>query len=266
MVEANRSERGQTGKELLSDVRRRLPANLAPRDAVKAVMCTFSQHVSAVDARHVFSVLPKPLHPLLERCPLHKRVEEQVFDREQLIVRVADHLGVSLEEAEEVTSAVLRSISARLPARQMADVANQLPPDLRELWTERPDVEPHPIFLEIDQSVALPRKVTGARAMGTVMCTLSRGLSLGAARSLFDSLPHEVRPLLDGCLTNRAEEPDLADTSALLALVAKDLHTDEAEPVVRAVFRAVHRFVRPEMIEETKHQLPANLQELWAEP
>ena len=119
---------------LLADLRRRIPAAVQPEDAVSAVMCTLSQHVSGTEARQVFADLPGPLKPILERCMLHRDEPAEQFGRDQLIVRVADHLTLSLEEAEQVTGAVLHAISLRLPAKDVAQVAAQLPGELRELW------------------------------------------------------------------------------------------------------------------------------------
>lgn len=254
------------GKELLKEIKGRLPAKVTPEDAVRAVVCTFSQHVSGGDARHVFQLLPPSLHPLLERCMLHRAEPAEQFDRDQLVVRVADHLGISLDEAETAASAVLKAVSARLPRSDVKAVARQLPPDLRDLWIDEPVAEPHPLFLEIEQSIELPRGVNGQRAMMYVMCTFTRRLSKGEARRLADGLPHEVRPLLGPCLGARAEAAEHFSRRDLLDHISKDLHTSNPEPIVRGVLKVVKSYLRPEIIDHVKAQLPTDLKEIWHDP
>jgi uncharacterized protein (DUF2267 family) len=256
-------EQRDPGREVLKEIKSRLPSRLTAEEAVTAVMCTFSQHVSGGEARHVFHLLPATLHPLLERCMVHRHEEAETFGRDQLVVRVADHLGVSLEEAESVASVVLKAISSRLPRREMKEIAHQLPLELRDLWVEEPAVEPHPMYLEIEASIQLPRAVNGKRAVLYVLCNMSRRLSKGEARQLADSLPHEVRPLIEPCVTARGEQPEHFTKRELLEHIGKDLHTQSPEPIVCAVLDVVQRHLRPEVIAHVKAQLPADLRELW---
>jgi uncharacterized protein (DUF2267 family) len=48
--------------------------------------------------------------------------------------------------------------------------------------------------------------------------------------------------------------------------VSSELHTENAEPVVRAVFRTVQQFIEPEEIARVATQLPNDLQALWNKP
>ena len=120
--------------DMLEDLRTELPPKVKPEDAVSAVMCTFSQHVSGSEARRLFDALPEGVKPLLDRCMLHRDDSAEQFGRDQLVVRVAGHLELSLAEAEDVIAAVLTAISSRLPGRDIAGVARELPEELRELW------------------------------------------------------------------------------------------------------------------------------------
>ena len=125
--------------DMLEELRRELPAKVKPEDAVSAVMCTLSQHVSGTEARRLFDALPEVAKPLLDRCMLHRDDAAEQFGRDQLVVRVAGHLELSLAEAEDVIAAVLTTISSRLPGRDIAGVARALPEELRELWgVQRP--------------------------------------------------------------------------------------------------------------------------------
>jgi uncharacterized protein (DUF2267 family) len=266
MVGPQPHEHRDPGRDLLQSIKGRLPTGISAEDAVRAVMCTFNQHVSGSEARKVFEALPATLHPLLQRCMLHRRDEAESFGRDQLIVRVGAHLGVSLEEAESVTSTVLKAISAGLPKRTVGEVAQDLPLELRDLWVDEQLVEPHPLLLAIEERVPLPPGVTGQRAMLYVMCNVTRRLAKTEARRLVDGLPHEVRPLLVPCVTARAEQAEHITKRDLLDHVAKDLHAQSPEPIVRGVLEEVRRWLRPELVEEVTRGLPPELAQLWREP
>ena len=90
-------------------------------------------------------------------------------------------------------------------------MASQLPEDLRDLWspTKAPSAVPisHPLFTQIEQSARLPQGVNGMLAFKSVMCQLSRRRTLGEARHLISTLPHEVRPVIEECIHGRGEHP-----------------------------------------------------------
>jgi uncharacterized protein (DUF2267 family) len=124
----------QSTDDMLEELRSELPPKVKPEDAVSAVMCTFSQHVSGTEARRLFDALPEGAKPLLDRCMSHRDDAAEQFGRDQLVVRVAGHLELSLADAEDVIAAVLTAISSRLPGRDIEGVARELPVELRELW------------------------------------------------------------------------------------------------------------------------------------
>lgn len=282
MVEAQRVEQQQDDRQrtdaafILEDVRRRadLPPDITPQDAIRGVMCTFSQHVSGGEARHLWSSLPKDIQMLVERCMLHRGEQAQRFDRDLLLLRIADHLGVPLEKAEEITAAVLAAITSRLPPKEIRDVASQLPDDLKDLWSPRkaPAAPPasHPLFTKIEQSARLPQGVSGMLAFKSVMCQLTRRLTLGEARHLLGSLPHELRPALDECIHGRGEHPELFGRQAFLERVARDLKMEgnlgDAETVARTVFKFVEQEITANVFRHVMAQLPRDLLYIWAAP
>jgi uncharacterized protein (DUF2267 family) len=274
MVEAQRADRRSQpdkGNELFNDVRRRvrLPAGITAEDAVKAVMCTVTQHLFGADAQHVLDGLPRDIRPTLERCERHHDVKPTRFDRDELVSRVADHLGISRGDAEDITSAVLLAISARVPRDELVAVANLLPLDLRDLWVARrvaPPVDPHPILTQIEKTVPLPEGVTGVGAFTVVMRVLTHRLSRGEARHLVERLPADLKPLVEGALEGRGEEPEVFDLSDFLARVHKLLLVDDPEQVSRAVFRAVYEYLPADVFEHVMSQLPGELQDLWVLP
>lgn len=265
-----------TARFIIEDVRRRvpLPPSITPEDAIQAVMCAFSQHVSRGEAVHVFDALPQVVQPLLERCMIHRDEEARRFGRDELVLAVADHLHVQLEQADEITSAVLHAISSRLPEREVTAVAAQLPAELRHLWVVSrvpvgAPVAPHPILTRIEQSVSLHRGITGVGAFTSVVGQLTHRLSLGEAHQLVSALPSDLRQLLDEHLLGRGEHPEKLGKTTYLERVAKDLKIDdldEAERVAKAVFKHIEDHIPGSVFAHVEAQLPRELSDLWTLP
>lgn len=257
--------------ELLADIRRRvrLPPNVSAGDALEAVMCTFSQHASGSEASYVLDALPKPSRPVLVRCPLHASKPVARFDRNELLRRMAEHLHVSPGDAEDITSAVLMTIGARLKPEEVHGIADHLPLELRDLWAVRraaPPLEPHPVLGGIERSVALPYGVTGAAAFTAVMGTFTRRLEKAEARQFLARLPADLRPHIEPFVTDRDEAPEKFDAPRFLSRVRSQLNVDDGEPVARAVFAAVEEYLRTDVFEHVMGQLPRDLQDLWDLP
>ena len=260
-----------TAREILEDIRLRapLPEPITPERALQAVMCVFSQHVSGGEARDLWKTLPEPLRPLLDRCMLHRDGAASRFDRKELLARIAQHLNVMPGTAEQITSAVLVAVSSRLPAKEVADVASQLPHGLRELWVVGPldeDMLSHPLFHEIERSIALPEGMTGAAAFEVVMHTLSRRLTRTEARRLADALGAKLGRRLGELAVHREEAPEPFDCDGFFARIANELKVDAPEPIARAVLEAVKDQLGPEAVEHVRTVLPRDLAELWARP
>jgi uncharacterized protein (DUF2267 family) len=111
-----------------------LPEGLLAADAFEAVMCLLSGHLSGGEARDVLLSLPQSLQPLVTRCVLHRGEQAAVFDSGEFLSRLADHLGTSIDRAEQTARAVFGATKRVLPPKEVRDVAGQLPPDLRVLW------------------------------------------------------------------------------------------------------------------------------------
>jgi len=265
-----------TASLIIEDVARRvhLPSSITPRDAIQAVMCTFTRHVSRGEAARVFEVLPKVVQPLLERCMLHRDEPAKRFGRNELLDELGAHLGVSVPKAEEIASAVLHAVSSRLPAQELGEVTAQLPRELRDLWVipkipVGTPVEPHPILSRSEQTVALPRGVTGIGAFTSVMRHLSRRLSLGEARHLCMALPSDLRQLLEDSLLGRGEHPVKLGKGEFLERVGQDLGISEpreVEMVAKAVFKHVEDHLPASVFKHVSMQLPRELSDLWALP
>lgn len=273
MVETQRAEqqRSERPSELLAEIRRRvrLPSSVTADDALEAVLCAISQHTSGGEARHVIDALPKDLRPRLGRCSSHENKPVTRFDRNELLRRIGEHLQVSPGDAEDIASAVLMAIGSHLDPKDVHRIADQLPLELRDLWAVRraaPPAEPHPIFVAIERSVALPYGVTGVGAFALTIGTFTRRLPRSDARQLVSHLPADLRPLLDSFLADRDDEPEKLDRPRFLARTKALTGVDETEPMVRAVFKATQEYLRIDVFEHVMGLLPADLQELWELP
>jgi hypothetical protein len=132
-----------------------------------------------------------------------------------------------------------------------------------------PPVDPHPILSRIEQDVSLPPGVTGMGAFVSVVCRLSRRISLGEARHFFASLLPDFRRLVEPCLEGRGEHPEHWSKKELLELIAIDLHVTDiahAEAIARAVFRHVEEYLPTPVFEHVMSQLPRELSDMWALP
>lgn len=112
-----------------------LPPGVLGPQAFEAVMCLLSEHVSRGEARDVLLSLPDSVRPLLVRCTLHRGEHAASFDRQEFLARLGRHLDTSADHAEQTARAVFAATKRLLPSSEVDDVASQLPPDLRELWT-----------------------------------------------------------------------------------------------------------------------------------
>lgn len=115
-----------------------LPRGVSADDAAAAVFCTLTRRVGAGEAQDFAESMPPMVRRLLFRCRRHRAEPAELFDRQQFVRRVAAHLDISARDAERVAQAVLSAMRACLPQSEVDDVANRLPPDLRELWRPQP--------------------------------------------------------------------------------------------------------------------------------
>jgi uncharacterized protein (DUF2267 family) len=261
-----------------------LPANVSAADAATAVTCVLTSRLTGGEAGDVLEVLPVSVHALLRRCERHARAPAEAFSREDFLRRVAEHLGVREADAERIVLAVFSALRARLPLKEVEDVASQLPKGLKQLWRQAapglaapeggapPRLTPqagHFVLDAIEQSGALPSVITGAQAFSAVMCTLEQALSADEARRLAQGIPGSIRPLIERCAVHREGRAARALNAAEFTLrVAEHLNADvaQAEEITRAVFAAVQRLMSEGEIEEVARDLPADLQELWRFP
>lgn len=122
--------------ELLTDISDGvpLPVGVDSARALSSVMCAFSQRLSGGEARDVLLGLPRSVRPLVDDCFLRHGEHAEVFDRDDLVARVAEDLRTSLAEADYIIRVVLTAVKRMLPMKEQDDIASQLPRDLFALW------------------------------------------------------------------------------------------------------------------------------------
>ena len=111
-----------------------LPLGVGAAEAATAALCALSLRISADEARELMKFLPADVSRLVLPCARHRGAPAEVFDRDEFLRRVGDHLVVSEQESERITRAVFEAVRMWLPARDVREVAVQLPEDLRDLW------------------------------------------------------------------------------------------------------------------------------------
>jgi uncharacterized protein (DUF2267 family) len=114
-----------------------LPGGIEGADAFQAVMCIFSQRLSGGEARHLACALPSSVRPLVVACMLHRDEPAAAFHKEEFFRQVAEHLGATPTLAERIVRAVFSAVIHWIPAKDVEDVAGQLPGDLRSVWLGR---------------------------------------------------------------------------------------------------------------------------------
>jgi osmotically-inducible protein OsmY len=115
-----------------------LPEGVSASEAAAATLCALSLRVSTDEARELMRFLPADVSRLVRPCARHRGASVEVFDRDEFLRRVGEHLVVSHQESERITRAVFEAVRMWLPVRDMREVALQLPEDLRDLWHSVP--------------------------------------------------------------------------------------------------------------------------------
>jgi uncharacterized protein (DUF2267 family) len=111
-----------------------LPPGVTSSSAFSAVMCAFSERLSAGEVQDVLLSLPEGIRGLVAQCSLHRGEQGIVFGRQGLVDRVAEHLAVEQADALPVITGVFTTVKRILPWKEVNDITSQLPADLRELW------------------------------------------------------------------------------------------------------------------------------------
>jgi uncharacterized protein (DUF2267 family) len=119
----------------------------------------------------------------------------------------------------------------------------------------------HAFLKDLERLGAMPKELA-ERAAAAVLSVLEQRILPGGVRHLEAQLPSKLRERLTALSQRRFGR------EALFRMVAEELRMepDEAEPVVRAVFRAVRSKISDGEAQDVAAELPKDLAELWLNP
>jgi uncharacterized protein (DUF2267 family) len=174
-------------------------ANLARDDAeraTEAVLTTLAERIAEGEARDLAVELPPELAP-----HLGQKGPAQRFDIDEFLRRVAEREGVDPETADAHARAVFAALGQAVSAKQLADLAAQLPKDFAPLLPAGPDV--HIVgadeFLQRVADRAGLNADESARVTAAVLETFAERIAGGEVDDLVSRLPSRLHePLKRG--------------------------------------------------------------------
>lgn len=110
-----------------------LPKGRSATEALQAVLCTLSLELTGHEAQEL-AASSRTLHRLLGPCVSHRGERPEVMRRQTFLHRLAEHLGVDEEWAEQVARTVFAAVRGRLPPGAIARIDGRLPSSVRLLW------------------------------------------------------------------------------------------------------------------------------------
>jgi uncharacterized protein (DUF2267 family) len=174
-------------------------ADLARDDAERAaaaVLTTLAERIAEGEARDLAVELPPELAP-----HLGQKGPAQRFDVDEFLRRVAEREGADQETADAHARAVFTALGQAVSAKELADLAAQLPKDFAALLPVGPDVH----VLGADEFLGRVANRSGLhpdearRATEAVLETLAERIAGGEVDDLVTRLPSRLHePLKRG--------------------------------------------------------------------
>lgn len=111
-----------------------LPDGIAASEATTVVLCNLLMRVSGGEADEFVVAAPRTLRALLGRCMSHRGEQQETFNRDVFLQRVANQLGIQTHVADRLARAVFAATRARLPSHEVIELETQLPRDLLAMF------------------------------------------------------------------------------------------------------------------------------------
>jgi uncharacterized protein (DUF2267 family) len=242
--------------------------------AVRATLTTLAERISGGEAEDVARQLPPELRPLL-----HDGAAAEGFHLHEFLRRVAQREGVSLERAEEDARAVFAALGGALSAKEIADMAAELPKDFEPLLAEARaaaarDGRRRPAVIGLEDFIERVARLSGLpppdarRASEAVLEALADRISAGEVDDLAARLPAAFAPALDrGKARSKGVARPLSLDRFLQHIAEQEGVTPEqARQHARAVFATLREAIGEKEFADVTAQLPDDYAVLLPRP
>jgi uncharacterized protein (DUF2267 family) len=223
--------------------------------AVQATLATLAQRISAGEARDLAAQLPPELAAWLNAPERSQR-----FDVDEFLRRVAERSQVDDETALRQARAVFAALGQAVAARELDDVASELPRDYDLLLPRGPHAEvmPADVFVARVVERAGLDEAGARRAVDAVLETLAERIAGGEVDDLLARLaPALHEPLKRG----RGHSGGIARSMTLARFLALIAEREGVPPSLalahaRAVFATLRQAIDDDEFFDVTVQLP----------
>jgi uncharacterized protein (DUF2267 family) len=231
--------------------------------AIEATLRTLADRLSVLHARHLVTLLPPELGPLMFRAGPAER-----FDVDAFLERVAEREGVDLTSARRDAAMVLAVLARAIGPDEFDHLASTLPKDFTPLLPRGPAIDAVPIdtFLtKVAQRSDLDA-ADACRAAEVVLEILAERIAPGEVDDLIARLPIELHPALKRA---RSRNPGRATHIGLHVFLCKiaQLENTDLDTSTRhasAVLTTLRDAVGDDEFFDVTVQLPPEFGALWA--
>ncbi|WP_285781187.1 DUF2267 domain-containing protein [Microbispora sp. NBRC 16548] len=226
--------------------------------AIRATLETLARRLSKGESRDLLRQLPAELKPWI-----YTEAGSEAFDVDEFLRHVAEREQVEdIEEAERHARAVFWALGAALDAKEVANLAADLPEDFDPLVAEaqrrQVRVMPASEFLtRVARRTGLD--AGGAeRATAAVLETLAERIAAGEVRDLIRELPVRLHPPLRRGTADRTGTAKRMPLEEFLRRVAEreGVPVDRAREHAAAVFATLREAVTTKEFFDVTVQLP----------
>ncbi|GLX11004.1 DUF2267 domain-containing protein [Microbispora sp. NBRC 16548] len=238
-----------------------LDAEAAQR-AIQATLETLARRLSKGESRDLLRQLPAELKPYVytDKGP-------EAFDVDEFLRRVAEREQVDVEEAERHARAVFWALGGALDAKEVADLAADLPEEFDPLVAEAQ--RRHVEVMRSSEFLSRVARRTGLdaegaeRATAAVLETLAERIAAGEVRDLIRELPVRLHPPLRRGIAGRSGTATRMGLEEFLRRVAEreGVSLDQAREHAAAVFATLREAITDKEFFDITVQLP---DEYWA--
>jgi uncharacterized protein (DUF2267 family) len=235
--------------------------------AVRAVLTTLAERLSKGEALDLAEQLPEPL-----AAWLHTTSGPEPFHYDEFLQRVGAREGTDTETAERHAQAVFRALAQSVDAKEMDDVAAELPQDFAPLIAEAR----RQFFHAVDRDTFIAKVAEHAtiseeaarRVAAGVFETLAERISGGEVDDLEALLPRELRDPLERGKAHSGGHASRMSLDDFLERVGRRLGVTplEARRAVEAVFATMRETLPHDEFADVIAELPYEYASVGARP